>query len=157
MSNTSSFETQVLEAAKLLPSDEQGLLAVLGLRALIVEKRPALASQLSPEISPHELPRPPLAELVKIGRRILNACNSELYQFACSDHTSADRDQLVEAIVGRKETAVAVITQVLMSISVGPHQVPAGTAVVAATLIFRLLFVPAGKTLCEVWKEHLSD
>jgi hypothetical protein len=149
----SPTETQAMVAARSLPKDQQELFAELGLRSIVVNRMPAISDQLVPAISPHDVPMPTREELIKIGQRVLNTWNREIYRFICAEDAQdkQDKQRLYTAIMGKDTAAVAILTNLIITANI----LSPALAVPVAALIIRLLVIPAGKTLCEVWKEKL--
>ena len=148
----SPAETEFLKATASLPRDEDGLLAELGLRTILIRKQPSIAEKLVNNVSRHTIPMPPIKELKKIGQQVLDAWNRELYKFTCLEKTEDEQEKkrLVTAIIGKDVTASAILTGILISAHLSPFAAP-----VVAELIVKLLVVPAERTLCDFWKEKL--
>ncbi|MFZ1431643.1 MAG: hypothetical protein WAS21_33390 [Geminicoccaceae bacterium] len=86
--------------------------------------------------------------LVSAGRRIFARWNKTLHEFACkSDETDKElQSDLLRALTGR-EGGTALIAGVLVA-AFGMSLVP---ATLVATLLLKIVIVPAGAEVCEIW------
>jgi hypothetical protein len=137
----------------LVSKDESALYAELGLRTIVLRHHPKLGNSFSPRISIDNFPKPPKAELRKLGKQILNDWNRSLYSFVCEDKGDDHdtKDKILKAISLGGVTSASIITSVLISIGLAP-----ALAIIVGTLIMRLFVVPAGQTICNWWKGQLA-
>lgn len=104
------------------------------------------------EYDPDRFPRS--ARLVELGHRVFWRWNQTLHSFACSP-TNADREMkrsLLEALTGQGGGA-AIIAAVL----VASFGVNAAVAAAVATLMVRLIFLPAADESCKLWSEIIDS
>ena len=153
-SRPSLLEMRASEALKSLPAGNEDLLAELGLRMIVIRRQPEISGELRPEFSPQDVPQPPRQALIKMGQDLLSTWNRALFQFVCVDTSgnSADRQYLLDALKEGGTGAIAALTDSL----IGTHLLNPAVAVIVAALIIRMLIVPAGRSVCQIWKATLQ-
>lgn len=92
--------------------------------------------------------------LVSAGKRIFVRWNRALHEFACKP-SDADKDlqsNLLRALTG-KEGGTALIAGVLVT-AFGMSVV---LATLVATLLLKIVIVPAGEESCTIWEEAIAE
>lgn len=92
-------------------------------------------------------------DLVNLGKAIFSRWNRTLHDFACGagEDGTRMRDDLFKALTG-KEGGVALTASVL----VGFFGLSIVTATLIATILLKVVVVPAGEEVCRVWGETIG-
>jgi hypothetical protein len=146
---SAAFGTKGLERM-----DNDQLLEELGVRLVAIRQEPKVSNQFGLSIDAEQRTRLTKAELIALGRRLLDIWNRELYKFLCeeSTETSEERKRIFAALVGQDAT----VASMLIGLLVGHFGVAPAIAFVVGTLVARILIVPTGTTVCVFWKERLK-
>jgi hypothetical protein len=90
-----------------------------------------------------------------LGKRLFGAWNRSLWEFFCgSEQTNADlKNRLFSAITGKGGGSAAIIAGVL----VATFHVGAPVAALVASLVCRLILIPAQGEICSAWHASLSN
>jgi hypothetical protein len=140
----------VKQVERLAPMSEESLFQELAVRMVVARRDPKTIADFEPYIDLDQLPRPPKADLILLGRRIFQRANRELYQFVCEED-GADQElkkRLFDAILGKDISAGAFIGGVL----VGYFGLLPGIATIIGAIFVKILVVPAGQEVCSFWK-----
>lgn len=102
---------------------------------------------------PATLPKGP--SVFEVGKRIFTRSAGALHGFLCApdEEDKELRDRIKSAIVSRDVSAVAIIAGGL----VAAFGMGAAAAAVVAALLVRIIVVPSGEVLCEVWDEKIKE
>ena len=130
------------------------LLEELGVRLVAVRQEPTVSNQFGLSVDAEQRTHLTRAELIALGRRLLDTYNRELYRFLCEEsaETSEERKRVFAALIGNEATTGSMLVGLL----VGHFGVAPAIALVLGTLVARILIVPTGTTVCAFWKEQLS-
>lgn len=139
---------QLTESIAERPIDE------LFTRLALSASKPVLADSVGSELrflsSAEHLPRG--RKLTKLGKSIFLRWSLVLHEFVCNPKSSdrALQARLVGALSGRSGGVTA-----LIAVLVSYFALPAGVAVIIATLLVKLIVEPAGEEICSAWKKTL--
>lgn len=135
-------------------SDEDALLAQLGIRAKAVQIGRLDAMDYAATPTYEGVVMGPMSDLVTLGRRILDRWNRELYKVMCGGDPDdkEDRESLLKS-VGLSDVAVAAA---MSSVLIGSFAVAPAVATIIAALVVKRLLIPGGAVACEFWKERLQ-
>jgi hypothetical protein len=91
--------------------------------------------------------------MVALGKKVVLRCSRALHDFVCNDgEDPALRAKLTQALIGRDVSAISIITAALTFTGVAPS-----IAILVATVINQVLFVPTIQELCASWDARLSQ
>ncbi|KAA1052480.1 hypothetical protein [Azospirillum argentinense] len=104
-------------------------------------------------VNPAMLSRGP--SFIEVGKRVFRRIAKAFYEFLClGEGEDKDlRDRLKAALLARDASATALIAGGLVALL----GLSASVAAVAAALLLRVVLVPAGKELCQVYKECIDQ
>jgi hypothetical protein len=137
----------------LLDSDEDQLLAQLGMRSLAALGDLSQSALYAPDlggVAPDKMGAQD--ELKKLGKRILKRWNQSAYQLVCGDEPddAKTRKEVQSALGLGKAAAAGVITSALIGVGLMPALAP-----VVAAIVINKFFDPAYGEFCAYWKENL--
>lgn len=146
-SATETLEAQVAKANALAPAD---LYYALGTEAAL-QARGAMGLQAVTAFSTDRLERGD--DSLNLGEAIFRRWNRTLHEFVCApnDQDKELKDQVLQALTGQG-TGAALIAGVLVS-AFGLQLV---TATLIASLLVRLIVVPAKEGACQYWTSKLG-
>lgn len=147
-SATETLEAQVAKADALNSAE---LYYALGTEAAL-QARGGMGLQAIATLSADRLERSD--DNLSLGKAIFSRWNRTLYEFACTpnDQDRELKDQVLRALMGQGSGA-ALIAGVLVS-AFGLQLV---TATLIASLVVRLIVVPAKEGACQYWTSKLSE
>ena len=137
----------------LVGSDEDQLLAQLGMRALAATGDLSQSAHFAPDlrgVAPDKMGAQ--EELKKLGKRILKRWNESAYQLACGNDPEDDkaRSDVRSALGLGKAAAIGALATGLIGLGLMPALAP-----VLAAILVNKFFDPAYGEFCAYWKEKL--
>lgn len=147
-----------LEAARLLPLDEEDLYAQLGGAAAYLTREASKGGAYDLHVSLTAVPKAGDGGrgdwLAEYGRGLFRRMQTAAHRLICASDELAkeDRDKLLNAL-GRDVSAVGVLT----AIFVAYLGLSVGVATVIAVLVVKLFLQPALDQLCEQWTAALEN
>jgi hypothetical protein len=130
--------------------DEDALLVILGKQEAVIAKDHSLAADptLNPEYDSTHMGV--IDDLKRIGSRVAQRWNKELYKLICGSGNDEDRKRLLDALNVSEAAAIAVAASLLLAIA------PAAVAAPLAALLVKTFLMPAKEELCEAWAEAID-
>jgi len=151
MPNLSSIVT----AARRLneQKEDEALYVLIGMREKAVANEPALKDDPELEVVYAEPTMGPLDDIKRLGKRITNRWNKELYAIVCGneDKNAEVRQSLLNSLSLGEAAVIAAVAGALISLGVG-----AAIAAPLAPLLVRRFIWPAKDELCEAWGEAIE-
>ncbi len=135
-------------------SSNQELFALLAARASDPQEAFGTpGDRFGTRFDPATLPKGP--SVFEVGKRIFLRSAAALHDFLCApnDEDKELRDRIKAALVTRDASAVAIVAGGL----VAAFGIGAAAAAVVATLLVRIIVVPAANVLCDVWDEKIKE
>ena len=147
---------EVVAAANQLneqKQDDEALLVLIGMREKALAAEPALKDDPNLEVVYEGTTMGPLDDLKRLGKRVLNRWNKELYGICCGNESvdSKERAALLNSLNLGEAAVIAAVAGVLISLGVG-----AAIAAPLAPLIVRRFIWPAKDELCVAWRESIE-
>jgi hypothetical protein len=138
---------------KLLQSDEDQLLAQLGMRTVVATRDLKRSGDPKLSLAPEEMATMGITDDMKaLGSRIFRRWNRSAYELACGADADDEktRSELRKALGIGEAAAIGVLTGALISVGL-----MAALAPVVAAIVVKKFFDPAYGEFCSFWKEKL--
>lgn len=147
---------EVVAAANRLneqKEDDEALLVLIGMREKAIAAEPASKDDPNLSVVYEEPTMGPLDDLKRLGKRITNRWNKEVFGIVCGNESkdSKERETLLNSLNLGEAAVVAAVVGVLISLGVG-----AAIAAPLAPLLVRRFIWPAKDELCEAWREAME-
>jgi hypothetical protein len=133
--------------------EDEALYVLIGMREKAVANEPALKDDPDLEVVYAEPTMGPLDDIKRLGKRITNRWNKELYAIVCgnADKDEEVRDSLLNSLSLGEAAVIAAVASALIGLGVG-----AAIAAPLAPLLVRRFIWPAKDELCEAWGEAIE-
>jgi hypothetical protein len=133
--------------------EDEALYVLIGMREKAVANEPALKDDPDLEVVYAEPTMGPLDDIKRLGKRITNRWNKELYAIVCGneDKNAEVRESLLNSLSLGEAAVIAAVAGALISLGVS-----AAIAAPLAPLLVRRFIWPAKDELCEAWGEAIE-
>ena len=133
--------------------EDEALYVLIGMREKAVANEPALKDDPDLEVVYAEPTMGPLDDIKRLGKRITNRWNKELYAIVCGndDKDTEVRESLLNSLSLGEAAVIAAVASALIGLGVG-----AAIAAPLAPLLVRRFIWPAKDELCEAWGEAIE-
>ena len=133
--------------------EDEALYVLIGMREKAVANEPALKDDPDLEVVYAEPTMGPLDDIKRLGKRITNRWNKELYTIVCgnADKDAEVRESLLNSLSLSEAAVIAAVATALIGLGVG-----AAIAAPLAPLLVRRFIWPAKDELCEAWGEAIE-
>jgi len=133
--------------------EDEALYVLIGMREKAVANEPALKDDPNLEVVYAEPTMGPLDDIKRLGKRITNRWNKELYAIVCGneDKDTEVRQSLLNSLSLGEAAVIAAVASALIGLGVG-----AAIAAPLAPLLVRRFIWPAKDELCEAWGEAIE-
>jgi hypothetical protein len=146
---------EVVAAANQLneQKEDEALLVLIGMREKAIAADPERKDDPNLSVVYEEPTMGPLDDIKRLGKRVTNRWNKELYAICCgnADKDSKERTELLNSINLGEAAVMAAVAGALISLGVG-----AAIAAPLAPLIVRRFIWPAKDELCGAWGEAIE-
>lgn len=133
--------------------EDEALYVLIGMREKAVANEPALKDDPDLEVVYAEPTMGPLDDIKRLGKRITNRWNKELYAIVCGNESkdAEVRESLLNSLSLGEAAVIAAVASALIGLGVG-----AAIAAPLAPLLVRRFIWPAKDELCEAWGEAIE-
>jgi hypothetical protein len=147
---------QVIDAAqRLSKKDEDALVLQVGMREMAIKKDPALANDLGwePQYESALMGNATLDELKRLGWKIINRWNREIYGIVCTSKAADDpnRTAILKALKLNDAALIAALASAMLALGS-----PAVIAAAVAPFVVAHFINPAKEELCAAWGEAIK-
>jgi hypothetical protein len=135
--------------------DDDAMLEELALRAYAILKDPAIAGSLNPDVAIEATHLGVADDLRELGTRIYKRIMRELYSVVCGDATEDKKDR--ESILSSIGASDVVLGAAIAAVLTTTFGMAPAVATVAAALLIKRIFNPAGGEICQFWGQKLRS
>lgn len=133
--------------------DDEALLVLIGMRTQAISAEPARIDDPHLDVVYEGTTMGPLDDLKRLGKRVANRWNKELFAIVCGNESkdSKEREVLLNSLNLGEAAVIAAVAGALIGLGVG-----AAIAAPLAPLIVRRFIWPAKDELCVAWRESID-